>query len=131
MIRKSMGLLVATMVLSACVTERVIVREPYNPNAQNGTLQVAGDNNDNGDWGIRGPDAVEYEQVVQKVASMVSDSRVTSGASRRSLGVMNVMWEDTASNLGIFGRPKRYLFRPHAPGPLPRHARQPARGAHA
>jgi len=100
MIRKSMGLLVATMVLSACVTERVIVREPYNPNAQNGTLQVAGDNNDNGDWGIRGPDAVEYEQVVQKVASMVSDSRVTSGASRRGLGVMNVMWEDTGRNLG-------------------------------
>lgn len=100
MIRKSMGLLVATMVLSACVTERVIVREPYNPNAQNGALQVAGDNNDNGDWGIRGPDAVEYEQVVQKVASMVSDSRVTSGASRRGLGVMNVMWEDTGRNLG-------------------------------
>ncbi len=101
MIRKSMGLLVATVVLSACVTERVIVREPYNPN---GGLQVAsngqgGDSGD-GDWGIRGPDREEYQRVVEKVGGMISDPNVTSAASRRGLGVMSVMWEDTGRSVG-------------------------------
>ena len=103
MIRKSMTLLVATMMLSACVTERVIVREPYDPNANNGTLKVAGggeNNPDNGDWGIRGPDVEEYSRVVDKVAQMVGDPRVTSSAQRRGLNVMNVMWEDTGRNIG-------------------------------
>ncbi len=69
-------------------------------------LQVAGDPNqnpqnpDNGDWGIRGPDAAEYEQVVQKVAGMVGDSTVTSGARRRGLDVTNVTWEDTGRSVG-------------------------------
>lgn len=105
MIRKSMGLLAAAMFLSsACVTERVIVVQPQG--GTGGKLQVAGDPNqntqdpDNGDWGIRGPDAAEYEQVVQKVANMVSDHTVTSGAGRRGLGVMNVMWEDTGRSIG-------------------------------
>ena len=101
MIRKSMGLLVATVVLSACVTERVIVREPYNPN---GALQVAsngqgGDSGD-GEWGIRGPDREAYERVVEKVEAMTSDPNVTSAASRRGLGVMSVMWEDTGRSVG-------------------------------
>ena len=103
MIRKSVGFLAAAMFLSsACVTERVIVVQPQG--GTGGSLQVAGDPNqtppDNGDWGIRGPDAAEYEQVVQKVAGMVSDSTVSSGASRRGLNVMNVMWEDTGRSVG-------------------------------
>jgi hypothetical protein len=96
-----MGLLVATMVLSACVTERVIVREPYNPN---GALQVAtngqGGDAGNGEWGIRGPDREEYQRVVEKVTNMTSDPNVSSEASRRGLGVMSVMWEDTGRNVG-------------------------------
>ena len=103
MMRKSMGLLVATMMLSACVTERVIVHEPA-ANSGNGALQVAaGDPNtggDPGDWGIRGPDREEYERVVQKVTGMVSDPNVAQLASRRGLGVMNVMWEDTGRSVG-------------------------------
>jgi hypothetical protein len=105
MIRKSVGFLAAAMFLSsACVTERVIVVQPQG--GTGGSLQVAGDPNqnpqdpDSGEWGIRGPSAVEYEQVVQKVAGMVGDSTVTSGASRRGLGVMNVMWEDTGRSIG-------------------------------
>src|SRR5690242_8401830 len=102
MIRKKLGLLVATALLSACVTERVIVVEPKGTN--NSNLQVAsntGDSGgDNGEWGIRGPDAEEYQRVVQKVASMVGDRTVTMGASRRGLNVMNVTWEDTGRSVG-------------------------------
>ena len=61
MIRKSLGFVTLAMLLSACVTERVIVMEP-----KGGSLQVAGDpnaqNTGDGDWGIRGPDAEEYQQ---------------------------------------------------------------------
>ncbi|MFO0587817.1 MAG: hypothetical protein U0441_09770 [Polyangiaceae bacterium] len=96
-----MGLVVATMMLTACVTERVIIREPGTNAGGNGTLKIAGgDPADAGDWGIRGPDREEYERVVQKVAGMVSDSNVSSLASRRGLGVMNVMWEDTGRSVG-------------------------------
>ncbi len=104
MIRKSLGCLAIGMVLSsACVTERVIVMQP---GGQGGSMQVAQDPNkptdipDNGDWGIRGPDASEYQRVVQKVAAMVSDSTVANGARRRSLDVMNVTWEDTGRAMG-------------------------------
>lgn len=104
MIRKSMSLVVATMMLSACVTERVIIREPAANNGGGGALKIAGgdpsDGGDGGEWGIRGPDREEYERVVQKVAGMVSDSNVSSLASRRGLGVMNVMWEDTGRSVG-------------------------------
>lgn len=107
MIRKSVGFLATAMFLSsACVTERVIVVQPQGgAGGAGGALQVAGDPNQNpqdpdGEWGIRGPDAADYEQVVQKVANMVGDHHVTSGASRRGLGVMNVMWEDTGRSIG-------------------------------
>jgi hypothetical protein len=39
--------------------------------------------------------AAEYRGVVQRVASMVDDSRVIHGAQRRGLDVVNVTWEDT------------------------------------
>lgn len=104
MIRKHLGFVTMTVLLSACVTERVIVVEPKGNG--NGTLQVAGDKNpqdvaaDGSDWGIRGPDAEEYQRVVQKVGAMPGDGNVTSGAARRGLGVMNVTWEDTGRNIG-------------------------------
>ncbi|MEZ4301430.1 MAG: hypothetical protein R3B70_41230 [Polyangiaceae bacterium] len=104
MIRKSVGLLALAVLSTACVTERVIVMPPPGGGGgQGGSLQVAGNDNpqgDNGDWGIRGPDAEEYQRVVQKVAGMVSDRNVTMGASRRGLDVMNVTWEDTGRSVG-------------------------------
>ncbi|WP_437277183.1 hypothetical protein WME90_39000 [Sorangium sp. So ce375] len=51
-----------------------------------------------GEWGIVGdppPPRRSYAEVVAQVASMVGDSAVQSGASRRGLSVVNVMWEDT------------------------------------
>lgn len=104
MIRKSMGALAAMMILSACVTERVVVVQPQE--AKGNTLQVAANDGaagaagDNGDWGIRGPDAEEYQRVVQKVGAMVGDSSVTMGASRRGLNLVNVTWEDTGRSVG-------------------------------
>ncbi|MBK8251923.1 MAG: hypothetical protein IPK82_04565 [Polyangiaceae bacterium] len=107
MIRKSVGFLAtAALLSSACVTERVIVMPPNGgTGGQGGSLQVAGNGNpenpvDQGDWGIRGPDAEEYQRVVEKVAAMVGDRNVSMGASRRGLGVMNVMWEDTGRAVG-------------------------------
>lgn len=103
MIRKSFGFLVLTALSTACVTERVIVMQPGG-GGQGGTLQVAGNetpqNPDDGEWGIRGPDAEEYQRVVQKVAAMVGDRNVAMGAQRRGLGVMNVTWEDTGRSVG-------------------------------
>ncbi len=103
MIRKSFGFLVLTALSTACVTERVIVMQPGG-GGQGGTLQVAGNetpqNPDDGEWGIRGPDAEEYQRVVQKVAAMVGDRNVSMGAQRRGLGVMNVTWEDTGRSVG-------------------------------
>ena len=60
-----------------------------------GGQQVAGD----GEWGIRG-DTAEYGRVIDKVASMVSDSSVQSGASRRGLSLVNLTWEDTGRAQG-------------------------------
>ncbi len=102
MIRTSMGLVVATMMLSGCIVdERVHAHQPHNTN---GGLQVAtngqgGDASD-GDWGIRGPDREEYQRVVEKVSNMTSDPNVNAAASRRGLGVMSVMWEDTGRSVG-------------------------------
>lgn len=108
MIRKSVCFLALAVLSSACVTERVIVMQPNNGGGQGGTLQVAGDPNqqnpdqqpDNGDWGIRGPDAEEYQRVVQKVAAMVGDRNVQMGAQRRGLNAVNVTWEDTGRSVG-------------------------------
>src|SRR5688500_16984826 len=91
-------------VLGACTTERVIiVQQPpqgggssagaVNAGSPSSGQQVAGD----ADWGIQGrpnEQAPDYARVVSKVANMVGDSSVTSGASRRGLSVVNVMWED-------------------------------------
>lgn len=103
--RKCVGFLALAVLSTACVTERVIVVQP-NGGGQAGSLQVAGDpqqgagGDDGGDWGIRGPDAQEYERVVQKVAGMVGDRTVSMGASRRGLDVVNVTWEDTGRSVG-------------------------------
>jgi hypothetical protein len=51
------------------------------------------------DWGIRGEGA-SYAKVIDKVSSMVSDPRVQSGAARRGLSLVNVMWEDTGRDEG-------------------------------
>lgn len=104
MIRKSVGFLALAVLSTACVTERVIVMQPNNGGGQGGALQVAGDpdqpNPDNGEWGIRGPDAEEYQRVVQKVAGMVGDRTVQMGAQRRGLNAVNVTWEDTGRSVG-------------------------------
>jgi hypothetical protein len=47
-----------------------------------------------GEWGIRGENP-DYARVVDKVANMVGDGAVQSGAARRGLSLVNVMWEDT------------------------------------
>jgi hypothetical protein len=48
------------------------------------------------DWGIRArPPAPTYAEVIAKVAGMVGDPSVQSGAQRRALAVQNVNWEDT------------------------------------
>ncbi|MDI1434074.1 hypothetical protein [Polyangium sorediatum] len=55
------------------------------------------------EWGIVGPapaKAVDYPSVVARVESMVGDRNVMAGAQRRSLSVMNVMWEDTGRAQG-------------------------------
>lgn len=49
---------------------------------------------DEGEWGIRGEGA-SYAKVIDQVSSMISDPRVQSGATRRGLSLVNVMWEDT------------------------------------
>lgn len=60
--------------------------------------EIAGDD---GDWGIRGgDDGRSYAEVVAKVAAMVHDDAVRSGASRRGLAVQNVNWEDTGRSMG-------------------------------
>jgi hypothetical protein len=103
MSRMSLGVLVGALCLSACVRERVIVREPQGQGGAGGALQVATDNGtprDDGEWGIRGPGGVEYERTVQKVAGMVGDMAVENGARRRGLDVMNVTWEDTGRAQG-------------------------------
>ena len=54
--------------------------------------QIAGEDES---WGIRGEPNPDYGEVVRKVEQMVSDPRVVSGAQRRGLSLVNVMWEDT------------------------------------
>ncbi len=51
---------------------------------------------DDQEWGILDRNqTAEYARVVDKVGNMVSDGDLTSRVSRRRLGLMNVMWEDT------------------------------------
>jgi hypothetical protein len=102
------------LAIGACTTERVIIVQAPPPGGSSGSStgainagapassatpgqQVAGEP----DWGIqeRQPPP-DYARVVSKVASMVSDSSVTTGASRRGFSVVNVMWEDTGRAQG-------------------------------
>lgn len=59
---------------------------------------------DGGDWGIMGAPnrqvLEEYRQVVSQVANMVTDSDTQSRVQRRSLHMVNVMWEDTGRSQG-------------------------------
>jgi hypothetical protein len=59
---------------------------------------LATDGEDNAEWGIVG--GPSYANVVDKVVGMVQDERVVSGAQRRGLHVVNVMWEDTGRAQG-------------------------------
>lgn len=52
------------------------------------------------DWGLKQPSGASYAEVVAKVAGMVRDGTVQSGASRRGLVVQNVNWEDTGRAQG-------------------------------
>jgi hypothetical protein len=104
----------------ACVTERVIVvKEPAQgaQGAQGTQSQtVSPENNavvaeppndgrtiasDEPDWGIKDPnDSREYARVVDRVAHMVSDGDLVQRVQRRSLALVNVMWEDTGRAQG-------------------------------
>jgi hypothetical protein len=100
---RSMALASIVALSLGCGSERVIVvmqptpagtaaTPPGSPTAAPQT--VAGDDPA---WGIRerGDNGPDYARVVDKVVNMVGDPQVTSGASRRGLSVVNVMWEDT------------------------------------
>lgn len=53
------------------------------------------------DWGILDRnDSAEYANTIAKVTGMVSDRELQSKVSRRALGLMNVMWEDTGRSQG-------------------------------
>lgn len=106
------------LAMGACTTERVIIVQapPQEGSSASGSStgaanagspgtsgaadqQVAGDP----EWGIQGRPSEpppDYARVVSKVANMVSDGSVSSGASRRGLSVVNVMWEDTGRAQG-------------------------------
>lgn len=119
MLRHVAAALLLGALVPACTTERVIFvqapegassqQSPQNTgtgasaasgsgDAQRQPLQMAGEP----DWGIREQPApvVDYPTVVQKVADMVGDASVTSGAGRRGFSVVNVMWEDTGRAQG-------------------------------
>ena len=110
------GLAVASLLVlaAACVRERVIViKEPASGSgSQNDPAQgnaVIADPSgagtpiasDEPDWGIKNPsDSREYVRVVDRVANMVSDSDLVRRVQRRSLALVNVMWEDTGRAQG-------------------------------
>jgi hypothetical protein len=105
---------------AGCTRERVIVVErpmtvqekstavaptdtTAKPAGTQPSLQVATPpDKSGGDWGLVGAPAngEDYERVVQKVAGMVGDGSAVSGAQRRGLSVLNVMWEDTGRAQG-------------------------------
>ena len=67
-----------------------------------GNNPVAGQPGDpGGEWGIRDRDVeAEYGAVVDKVATMVSDRDLVQRVQRRSMTLVNVMWEDTGRSQG-------------------------------
>lgn len=113
MFRSVMGFASLLAALAGCGSERVIVvmqpqdAAPPPPTAVAAPApapaqpaQVAGDD---GAWGIQGEPRrapEDYARVVEKVAGMVSDGAAVSGAQRRGLDVVNVMWEDTGRAQG-------------------------------
>jgi hypothetical protein len=105
MARKSAFLLgLAALAMGCASTERVVyvvepsVEPPPQPVAITPPAPI-----DPGepDWGIRArPPAPTYAEVIAKVAGMVGDPAVQSGAQRRTLAVQNVNWEDTGRAMG-------------------------------
>ncbi|MEJ7732489.1 MAG: hypothetical protein WKG00_25200 [Polyangiaceae bacterium] len=105
MVRK-IGCAALLVLLAACGRDRVIVvnQPPSDPQvAGEGGKPVAGGDDGEaggeGDWGIVG-DPADYQRTIDKVANMVSDGAVRSGAQRRGLDLVNVMWEDTGRAQG-------------------------------
>ena len=73
--------------------------EPIEPSSGGqGTALEPTEPRDQEEWGIMG--GPSYTRVVDRVVSMVNDPTVTSGAQRRGLSVLNVMWEDTGRAQG-------------------------------
>ncbi len=118
--------------LAGCQSERiVVVHEPAVAASPNGTstdttfasapttpVPIVTANGDDpeppgeeprqgaGTWGIVERDSgAEYAQVVQKVATMVTDHDLAMRVSRRKLSLVNVAWEDTGRSLGSSGGP--------------------------
>ncbi len=102
------------LALGCAQRERVVVikepagggaTNPNNPVEQNAA--TGGPSNDKliasdePDWGIKNPsDSQEYARVVDRVANMISDSDLMRRVQRRSLALVNVMWEDTGRAQG-------------------------------
>lgn len=98
MARKSALVGLAALAIGCTSTDRVmLVVEPVPPVAEPVAVpQPARLEPGEPDWGIRArPPAPTYAEVIAKVAGMVGDPAVQSGASRRALAVQNVNWEDT------------------------------------
>lgn len=87
----------------------IIVKEPVNDASSKNAKEIdnpiakndSGIANDEPDWGIKSPsDSQEYARVVDRVAGMVSDSNLQQRVARRSMSLVNVMWEDTGRAQG-------------------------------
>ena len=79
----------------------VTTTEPQGSIAQTETTEPSRDGDEAGEWGILDRnDSVEYQRTIDKVVGMVSDGDVVAKARRRSLSVVNVMWEDTGRAQG-------------------------------
>jgi hypothetical protein len=98
----------------ACVTQErvIVVKEPTPatptesvPNGGNAMVVEQRPDDavatDEPDWGIKSPnDSREYARVVDRVSNMVSDGDLVRRVQRRSLSLVNVMWEDTGRAQG-------------------------------
>jgi hypothetical protein len=108
--------LTSTIALAAACAPRekvIIIKEPVSsgPTGDKNAQQVDGSNpiasdgdrpsSDDPDWGIKNPsDSQEYARVIEKVANMVSDGDLQARVRRRTMSVVNVMWEDTGRAQG-------------------------------
>ena len=105
MVRK-FGCAALLVLLAGCGQDRVIVvnQPPSDPQVagEAGKPVAGGEGGEaggEGEWGIVG-DPADYQRTIDKVANMVSDGAVRSGAQRRGLDLVNVMWEDTGRAQG-------------------------------